>query len=110
MYPELPANVDPQVDDLNGRYEDSRGPAPVPSNPKSRTLLTANLTRFTFSSNHFDLVHSQIMAGGIHADRWRSYFRDIFRVLRPGGWAQMIEIYFNAQSDNGTLTDGAQRL
>ena len=55
---------------------------------------------------HFDLVHSQIMSGGIHADRWDSYVRDIFRVLRPGGWVQIVEIYFNAQSDNGMLTDG----
>lgn len=69
--------------------------------------LVANaLCRFTFQSNHFDVVHSQMMAGGIHSNRWRSYLRDIFRVLRPGGWAQMVEIYFNAQSDNGTLTRG----
>ncbi|KAI5463782.1 S-adenosyl-L-methionine-dependent methyltransferase [Mariannaea sp. PMI_226] len=73
-----PDNVELQVDDLNGR--------------------------FTFESNYFDLVHSQAMAGGIHANRWRSYIRDIFRVLRPGGWCQMVEIYFNAQSDNGSLT------
>ncbi|KAJ4270072.1 hypothetical protein NW762_001745 [Fusarium torreyae] len=69
-----------QVDDLNGR--------------------------FTFRSNHFDIVHSQMVAGGIHANRWRSYIRDIFRVLKPGGWCQMVEVYFNAQSDNGTLTRG----
>jgi predicted methyltransferase len=47
-----------------------------------------------------------MVAGGIHANRWRSYVRDIFRVLKPGGWCQMVEIYFNAQSDNGTLTPG----
>jgi hypothetical protein len=47
-----------------------------------------------------------MMAGGIHANRWRSYIRDIFRILRPGGWCQMVEIYFNAQSDNGSLTAG----
>lgn len=75
-----PDNMELQVDDLNGR--------------------------FTFQSNHFDVVHSQMVAGGIHANRWRSYIRDIFRVLRPGGWCQMVEIYFNAQSDNGTLTRG----
>ncbi|KEY74257.1 hypothetical protein S7711_00414 [Stachybotrys chartarum IBT 7711] len=75
-----PPNAEFQIDDLNGR--------------------------FTFQSNHFDVVHSQMMAGGIHSNRWRSYLRDIFRVLRPGGWAQMVEIYFNAQSDNGTLTRG----
>lgn len=79
MIPENPPdNMELQVDDLNGR--------------------------FTFKPNHFDLVHSQMLAGGIHANRWRSYLRDIFRVLKPGGWCQMVEIYFNAQSDNGTLT------
>ena len=61
---------------------------------------------FAFPANHFDLVHSQMMSGGIHADRWSDYVDDIFRVLRPGGWVQMVEIYFNAQSDNGSLADG----
>lgn len=44
------------------------------------------------------------MAGGIHASRWPGYLGDMLRILRPGGWCQMVEIYFNAQSDNGTLT------
>lgn len=47
-----------------------------------------------------------MVAGGIHSNQWRNYIRDIFRVLRPGGWCQMVEVYFNAQSDNGTLTPG----
>lgn len=50
------------------------------------------------------------MAGGINANRWTSYMADIFRVLRPGGWCQMVEIYYNAQSDNGSLTDGRSAL
>ncbi|KAK2022843.1 UMTA methyltransferase [Colletotrichum zoysiae] len=79
---QTPTNLNLQVDDLNGR--------------------------FTFPSNHFDLVHSQMMAGGIHSNRWRDYIRDTFRVLRPGGWCQMVEIYFNAQSDNGTLTQSKE--
>ncbi|KAJ5907660.1 hypothetical protein N7495_000342 [Penicillium taxi] len=61
--------------------------------------------RFTFPSNHFDLVHSQLLATGIHRARWPSYIHDIVRVLKPGGWIQMVEIYFNVQSDNGSLTD-----
>jgi hypothetical protein len=32
--------------------------------------------------------------------------KDILKVLKPGGWCQMVEIYFMAQSDNGSLTDG----
>ncbi|KAK0751040.1 S-adenosyl-L-methionine-dependent methyltransferase, partial [Schizothecium vesticola] len=75
---DAPGNFDFQVDDLNS-----------PS---------------TFPSNHFDLVHSRMMAGGINANRWPGYMSDVFRVLRPGGWCQMVEIYYNAQSDNGTLT------
>jgi hypothetical protein len=97
--------------------EPARQPRPPSRRPK-RTVRRTNLSsceqmaknsyqpRFTFQSNYFDLVHSQMMAGGIHANRWRSYIRDIFRVTRPGGWCQMVEIYFNAQSDNGSLTRG----
>lgn len=29
-----------------------------------------------------------------------------YRVLKPGGWVQMVEIYFNVQSDNGSISDG----
>jgi predicted methyltransferase len=100
MLPEdTPDNLDFQVDDVNGRCE-----------PRIFRGLAVKMTkidhRFTFRSDRYDVVHSQMMAGGIHANRWRSYIRDIFRVLRPGGWCQMVEIYFNAQSDNGSLTAG----
>lgn len=60
--------------------------------------------RFTFDTGEFDLVHSQMVAGGINAGRWKSYLKDMHRVIRPGGWCQIVEIYFNAQSDNGSLT------
>jgi hypothetical protein len=47
-----------------------------------------------------------MMALAIHANRWTQYMRDILRVTRPGGWCQMVELYYNVQSDNGSLTDG----
>jgi hypothetical protein len=40
--------------------------------------------------------------------RWESYLRDIFRVIRPGGWCQMVELYLNCQSDNGKLTESRE--
>lgn len=46
-----------------------------------------------------------MVAGGIHADRWEGYLEDIYRVLVPGGWCQMVEMSFISQSDNGTLTE-----
>ncbi|KFY51877.1 hypothetical protein V497_08780 [Pseudogymnoascus sp. VKM F-4516 (FW-969)] len=76
---EIPINLHLQVDDLN--------------------------RRFTFARNSFDIVHSQLVAGGINAARWTTYLRDLFRVTRPGGWCQMVEIYYQVQSYNGTLTD-----
>ncbi|KAH6702531.1 hypothetical protein VD0002_g7035 [Verticillium dahliae] len=81
MWPqdELPGNLNLQVDNVN--------------------------ERFTWPRGDFDLIHSQMMAGVIDTGRWPSYIRDIFQTLRRGGWCQMVEIYFNAQSDNGTLTD-----
>jgi ubiquinone/menaquinone biosynthesis C-methylase UbiE len=68
--------------------------------------MADKITRFTFSSHNFDLVRSQMMVSGIHTTRWTQYMRDMFRVTRPGGWCQMVEMYLHVQSDNGTLTDG----
>ncbi|KAI3402125.1 hypothetical protein diail_54 [Diaporthe ilicicola] len=77
--PDLPPNLYLEVDDLN--------------------------QRLNFDSSHFDVVHSRCVAGGIDACRWSNYTRELNRVLVAGGWCQMVEVYFNAQSHNGTLTD-----
>ncbi|KAK7956865.1 uncharacterized protein PG986_006087, partial [Apiospora aurea] len=63
------------------------------------------MSSLEYHDNTFDLVHSRLLAGGINAGRWPSYLRDLYRVLVPGGWVQMVEIYFNAQSDGGHLSD-----
>ncbi|KAL6239244.1 hypothetical protein BDW75DRAFT_227377 [Aspergillus navahoensis] len=74
--------------------------------PENLWLQVDDLNRpFTFPSNHFDLVHSRLLAAGINWSRWPSYIRDIKRVLKPGGWVQLVEIYFNVQSDNGSITE-----
>lgn len=33
-----------------------------------------------------------MMATGIHINRWTHYIRDMFRVLRGGGWCQLVEV------------------
>lgn len=44
------------------------------------TVQVDDLNRnFTFPANHFDLVHSRLLATGIHRSRWPSYIRDIVR-------------------------------
>ncbi|KAL2834469.1 S-adenosyl-L-methionine-dependent methyltransferase [Aspergillus cavernicola] len=75
--------------------------------PENLWLQVDDLNRaFTFPSNNFDLVHSRLLAAGINRARWASYIRDIKRVLKPGGWVQIVEIYFNVQSDNGSINEG----
>ncbi|EYE97607.1 class I SAM-dependent methyltransferase [Aspergillus ruber CBS 135680] len=74
--------------------------------PDNLWLQVDDLNRsFTFDSNWFDLVHSRLLATGLNRSRWQSYFQDIKRVLKPGGWVQVVEIYFNVQSDNGSITE-----
>ncbi|KAG9235803.1 UMTA methyltransferase [Amylocarpus encephaloides] len=74
--------------------------------PSNLYLQVDDLNReFNFSSHSFDLVHSQMMASGIHINRWTEYMNDMLRVTRPGGWTQMVELYYNVQSDNGSLTE-----
>ncbi|CZT00663.1 related to methyltransferase [Rhynchosporium graminicola] len=62
--------------------------------------------RFTFPAHNFDLVNSRMVSAGLRVNGWPQYLQDLLRVIRPGGWAQMVDLYCNAQSDNGSLTDG----
>ncbi|KAI1845728.1 hypothetical protein JX265_000093 [Neoarthrinium moseri] len=58
-----------------------------------------------YPDNHFDFVHSRLVDGGVNSDRWVPYIREMKRVLVRRGWVQMVEIYFNAQSFNGSFND-----
>lgn len=58
-----------------------------------------------YDENHFDLIHSHFVAPGIHRRRWPSYVQDLVKILKPGGWVQMAELYYNIQSDSGMLTE-----
>ena len=47
---------------------------------ESILIQVANLNdRFTFADDHFDLVNSRFVAGGISYSRWPSYIADIKR-------------------------------
>ncbi|KAK2733755.1 hypothetical protein FQN57_001942 [Myotisia sp. PD_48] len=74
--------------------------------PENLWLQVDDLNRhFTFQVNQFDLIHSRLVASGLNKERWPRYLRDIVRSLKRGGWVQMVEIYFNVQSDSGVLTE-----
>lgn len=66
--------------------------------------LNNSLTRWG-TRDHYDLIHSRCVGPGIKKDRWRGYVRDIFRLLRPGGWAELSEWSYYIQSDNGSINE-----
>ncbi|KAF2217583.1 hypothetical protein CERZMDRAFT_108274 [Cercospora zeae-maydis SCOH1-5] len=49
----------------------------------------------------FDLINSRLLSDGIDADRWQSYVRELYALLKPNGWLQMVEIQALFQSDSG---------
>ncbi|PGH10984.1 hypothetical protein AJ79_05135 [Helicocarpus griseus UAMH5409] len=74
--------------------------------PENLWLQVDDLNRpFTFPTNYFDLVNSRLVASGLDKTRWPRYMQDIKRTLKRGGWVQMVEMYLNVQSDNGTITE-----
>ncbi|KAE8147447.1 S-adenosyl-L-methionine-dependent methyltransferase [Aspergillus avenaceus] len=96
------AEKNPQCEVIGLDIYPDMGPDDTPEN---LWLQVDDLNRpFTFPSHYFDLVHSRLLATGINQSRWPSYIRDIKRVLKPGGWVQLVELYFNVQSDNGSIT------
>ncbi|KAI1488595.1 S-adenosyl-L-methionine-dependent methyltransferase [Biscogniauxia mediterranea] len=74
-------------------------PVWVPPNVK---FEIDDLTKpWTWSANHFDFVHARYLFGAI-AD-WNQFFRQAYRVCRPGGWCQSGEADVEILSDDGTV-------
>jgi SAM-dependent methyltransferase len=44
---------------------------------------------WTWTENEFDLVHFRSMAGAFRD--WNHIYREVFRVLKPGGWIEVID-------------------
>jgi hypothetical protein len=59
-----------------------------------------------YDNGYFDLVQSRMVNGGINANRWNQYVREIKRVLVRHGWVQMMEVYYNAQCPSGNYPAG----
>lgn len=53
----------------------------------------------------FDLINCRFMAEAIDRQRWPVLISEFRRLLKPGGWIQMIESNLCFQSDNGMLPD-----
>ena len=61
------------------------------------------LSGLSFHDQKFDLVQSRCLGAGIPDRMWRAYFAEIWRVTKPGGWVQWIEIDPIRYCDDGTM-------
>lgn len=71
----------------------------VPPNVKFE-LDDAKAVPWPYPDNHFDLVHLRLLIGSI--SDWPSVYKDIFRILKPGGWVEHTEYDCDVVSDDAT--------
>lgn len=57
-------------------------------------------------TNRFDLVNQRLLVAALQETEWHVAVKEIFRVLRPGGWAQLGEVgFWHAGEVNARLYD-----
>lgn len=69
------------------------------SNAGSQELRPANYTfvpgnvfeGLPFPDASFDFVHQRLLFFGIPANKWQDVFNELYRLTRPGGWAESVE-------------------
>ncbi|KAK5133801.1 hypothetical protein LTR08_007230 [Meristemomyces frigidus] len=60
---------------------------------------------------YFDLINSRMLMDGINTTRWPDYIKELWVLLKPGGWLQMVELELKFQTDSGIVGyDNSQPL
>jgi len=65
----------------------------VPSTPPPNLSFSLNtITKLPSEwTGRFDLVHQRFLMGALRKAEWVSAIAEMYRVLRPGGWVQLLE-------------------
>ena len=59
--------------------------------PKNVEFLQRDvLNGLPFQDNSIDYVHQELLVAGVPSDRWQSLINDIVRVLKPGGYLEVL--------------------
>ena len=66
-----------------------------------RWNLNVSLRDSGLEPRSFDLINSRCIAEGILHNRWTSYVEELRKLLKPGGYLQMVEIQYQFQSNAG---------
>lgn len=74
--------------------------------PPNCTFYVADILEgLWFQDKHFDFIHSRDIHSGIPGGNWVVYLRELFRLLKPGGWVQLVEMDPWPCCDDGTLSE-----
>ena len=64
----------------------------LPANVKAQSFdLLKDFASHTEWVDHFDLVHQRLMLSVFTMGQWRQVLQDLFKVLKPGGYLQLLE-------------------
>jgi SAM-dependent methyltransferase len=66
-------------------------PSKRPWPPAFRCVRGNLLQGLPFADDRFDFVHQRALISGIPVDAWPSACRELVRVVRPGGWVELVE-------------------
>jgi len=66
-------------------------------------LEDANQAEWTWPDNHFDFVHVRELTGSIKD--WNAFYREAYRICKPGGFLEHFDNSCNFVSDDGTITE-----
>jgi ubiquinone/menaquinone biosynthesis C-methylase UbiE len=93
-----------QATDINNTY------FPNPENtPPNVTFSVQSVLELPQEwSNKFDLIHQRLLICGLSTENWRTALRELYRVTKPGGWIQLIEI--DAQAMRPRTGPGGKKL
>ena len=60
--------------------------------PPAYCCVRGNLLQgLPFADDRFDFVHQRALISGVPVNSWPSVCRDLSRVVRPGGWVELVE-------------------
>jgi ubiquinone/menaquinone biosynthesis C-methylase UbiE len=59
-------------------------------------------------TNKFNIVHQRLLICGLSTDNWRTALQELYRVTKPGGWIQLIEI--DAQGKQANYGPAAKKF
>ncbi|KAJ6502255.1 S-adenosyl-L-methionine-dependent methyltransferase [Mycena sanguinolenta] len=86
---DLATSVDFSVPMIGVDIEPRLFPASPPKNIEFRVESVTNLP--SEWTNMFSLVHQRLLILALQVPQWPQAIKEIFRVLRPGGWVQFAE-------------------